>query len=125
MQHSLLGWGDGILALVRLSGADRAYRCPTMGSIVATEVCLCRTTESELGLIRRTGKPLGEGITKALATPTGRCFVRICSRMHGCTGSGHTESFWLCTHASTSNSQAGGILTVSTRETVRGEVAGS
>ena len=31
MQHSLLGWGDGILALVRLSGADRAYRCPHDG----------------------------------------------------------------------------------------------
>ena len=66
--------------------------------------------------------PWGEGVTKALATHTGRLFVLVCSRMHGCEIGGHTELFCACTQANTSNSLAGEILTVSTRETMSGEV---
>jgi len=95
-----------------------------MGSAVATEVCLFRTTGSELGLRRQTGMPWGEGVTRALATHTGKAFVLACSRMHGCEIGGHTELFYMCTHANTSNSQAGVILTVSTRETMSGELDG-
>ena len=94
---------------------------PEIGSIVATEVCLYRTTVSEPGLSRRTGKPFEEGVTKALATHTGSFLVQACSRMHGCAGRGGSRLLWVGIHASTSNSQAGGILTVSTRATVIGE----
>ena len=68
--------------------------------------------------------PWGEGVTRALATHTDRAFVLVCSRMHGCEIGGHTELFCMCTHANTSNSLAGGILTVSTRETMSGELDG-
>jgi hypothetical protein len=91
---------------------------PEIGSIVATEVCLYSTTVSEPGLSRRTGKPFEEGVTKALATHTGSFLVQACSRMHGCAGRGGSRLLWVGTHAS---SQAGGILTVSTRATVIGK----
>lgn len=91
-----------------------------MGSIVATEKCLFRTTV----LRRQTGMPWGEGVARVLATHTGRLFVLVCSRMHGCEMRGHTELFCVCTHANTSNSLAGRILTVSTKETMSGEVGG-
>ena len=76
-------------------------------------------TGSELGFSRRTGKPLGDGVTRALAIHTANFFVCFCSKIQVCGVSRHSG---LCAYASTSNSLDGGILTVSTRYTVRGEV---
>ena len=101
----------GVLYLSGLAVLTGQIGVTENGSIVAKEVCLY----SELVLSRRTGKPFEDGVTKALAIHT----KKICSRMYGRAGRGGTQSLWC---ASTSNSQAGGILTVSTRATVIGRV---
>ena len=69
-----------------------------------------------------------QGVTRALAMHTGRHFVCVCSRIHACENKGHLELFSDCTHAFTFNSLVGGILMISTSETVRGvmlDVCGS
>ena len=93
---------------------------------MAIEVCLYKVIVSELGLSSRIDTPSGdtpsgEGVTKALATHTGRCFECNCSRRQVWDVSGNAERLGMCTHAITSNSLDGGFLTVLTRETTIGE----
>ena len=51
--------GNMLAGKARFVTANRQIGVPSMASIVPTEVFLCRTTESELDLRRRTGIPWG------------------------------------------------------------------